>query len=80
MVGRAVVGSVVAGGAGAVIGGLSGNKKGTGKTSTDTSTNYSIRLSTNNIYEPTLIIDCYTDISFATNLVDTLNIINGYII
>jgi len=31
-----------------------------------------------NINEPTLIIDCYTDISFATNLVDTLNIIKGY--
>lgn len=49
-----------------------------GRAVVDTSTNYSVRLSTNNINEPTLIIDCHTDISFATNLVDTLNIIKGY--
>lgn len=75
VVGRAVVGTVVAGGAGAVIGGLSGKKTGTGETTTNVITNYSVRISTNNIAEPTKIIRCNNDIVFATNLVDTLNII-----
>ncbi len=75
VVGRAVVGTVVAGGAGAVIGGLSGKKTGIGETTTSVITNYSVRISTNNIAEPTKIIRCNNDIVFATNLVDTLNII-----
>ena len=75
VVGRAVVGTIVAGGAGAIIGGLSGEKTGIGETTTNTITNYSVRISTNNIAQPTKIYKCNDDIVYATNLVDTINII-----
>jgi hypothetical protein len=75
VIGRAVVGTVIAGGAGAIIGGVSGKKTGIGHTTTDIVTCYSVRISTNNIAESTKIYRCNDDIEFATNLVDTLNII-----
>lgn len=75
VLGRAVVGTVVAGGAGAIIGGVSGKKTGIGHTTTNMVTYYSVRISTNNIAEPTKIYKCNDDIEYATNLVDTLTII-----
>lgn len=75
MVGRAIVGGVLTGGAGAIIGGATASKRQIGTNTSVSQSKYSVIISMNDLKNPTKIYDCNTDLEFASDFANTINLI-----
>lgn len=75
LIGRTIAGGVLAGGAGAIIGGMTGTKTQSGSTTTIAKSEYTIVINFNDLKNPTKMLRCGIDLEFASDFANTINLI-----